>query len=45
MIGSWGDGLNELSHRFHEEWRRRPQHPRRPRPVTLNTWEAVYFDH
>lgn len=20
-------------------------HPRRPRPVTLNTWEAVYFDH
>ncbi|KRB36039.1 alpha-galactosidase [Microbacterium sp. Root180] len=44
-IGSWGDGLNELSHRFHDEWRRRPQHPRRPRPVTLNTWEAVYFDH
>ena len=26
-------------------WRQRPQHPRRPRPVTLNTWEAVYFDH
>ena len=25
--------------------RARPQHPRRPRPVTLNTWEAVYFDH
>lgn len=44
-IGSWGDGLNELSHRFHDEWRSRPQHPRRPRPVTLNTWEAVYFDH
>ncbi|MGH3704118.1 MAG: alpha-galactosidase, partial [Agromyces sp.] len=22
-----------------------PQHPRSPRPVTLNTWEAVYFDH
>ena len=20
-------------------------HPRRPRPVVLNTWEAVYFDH
>ncbi|WP_345801397.1 alpha-galactosidase [Microbacterium sp. AZCO] len=45
VIGSWGDGLTELSHRFHDEWRRRPQHPRRPRPVTLNTWEAVYFDH
>jgi len=45
VIGSWGDGLTELSHRFHDEWRSRPQHPRRPRPVTLNTWEAVYFDH
>ena len=45
VIGSWGDGLTELSHRFHGEWRQRPQHPRRPRPVTLNTWEAVYFDH
>jgi alpha-galactosidase len=45
VIGSWGDGLTELSARFHEELRARPQHPRRPRPVTLNTWEAVYFDH
>lgn len=45
VVGSWGEGLSELSHRFHDEWRRRPQHPRRPRPVTLNTWEAVYFDH
>ena len=45
VMGSWGDGLSELSHRFHDEWRARPQHPRRPRPVTLNTWEAVYFDH
>lgn len=45
VIGSWGDGLTELSARFHDEWRARPQHPRRPRPITLNTWEAVYFDH
>lgn len=45
IIGSWGDGLSELSARFHDEWRARPQHPRRPRPITLNTWEAVYFDH
>ncbi|KNY04717.1 alpha-galactosidase [Microbacterium sp. GCS4] len=45
VVGSWGDGLNELSWRFHDELRSRPQHPRRPRPVTLNTWEAVYFDH
>jgi alpha-galactosidase len=44
-VGSWGDGLNDLSRRFHDELRARPQHPRRPRPVTLNTWEAVYFDH
>lgn len=45
VIGSWGEGLTELSARFHGEWRARPQHPSRPRPVTLNTWEAVYFDH
>jgi alpha-galactosidase len=44
-LGSWGDGLNELATRFHSAWRARPQHPTRPRPVTLNTWEAVYFDH
>lgn len=43
--GSWGDGLDELAHRFHTEWRARPHHPSRPRPVTINTWEAVYFDH
>lgn len=45
LLGSWGDGLDELSARFHAEWRARPQHPTRPRPITLNTWEAVYFDH
>lgn len=43
--GSWGDGMNEFSARFHTELRARPSHPRRSRPVTLNTWEAVYFDH
>ncbi len=42
-IGSWGDGLDELAARFHDELRAREAHPRRPRPVTLNTWEAVYF--
>ncbi|MEZ0447272.1 alpha-galactosidase [Cellulomonas sp. ICMP 17802] len=45
VVGSWGDGLSEVAHRFHDEWRRRPAHPRRARPITLNTWEAVYFDH
>lgn len=44
-LGSWGNGLNALSKRFHDELRARQHHPFRPRPVTLNTWEAVYFDH
>lgn len=44
-IGSWGDGLDAFAGRFHDEVRMRPQHPSRPRPVTLNTWEAVYFRH
>lgn len=44
-LGSWGHGLDELSARFHQDLRARTQHPRRARPVTLNTWEAVYFDH
>lgn len=45
VVASWGDGLTELSARLHEDLRARPHHPTRPRPVTLNTWEAVYFDH
>ena len=44
-LGSWGYGLDELSARFHDDLRARPHHPSRPRPVTLNTWEAVYFNH
>jgi alpha-galactosidase len=44
VYGTWGDGLNDLSARLHEYVRARPTHPARPRPVTLNTWEAVYFD-
>jgi alpha-galactosidase len=44
VYGAHGDGLDELSGRFHEFLRARPRHPRSPRPVTLNTWEAVYFD-
>lgn len=38
-------GLDEVSVRFHRYLRSRPQHPRSPRPVIANTWEAVYFDH
>ncbi|MGH8938070.1 MAG: glycoside hydrolase family 36 N-terminal domain-containing protein, partial [Actinomycetes bacterium] len=40
-----GDGLDGLSDRLHRRIRSRPSHPIRPRPVVLNTWEAVYFDH
>ncbi|AKU16451.1 alpha-galactosidase [Luteipulveratus mongoliensis] len=43
--GAYGDGITEASARFHTYLRSRPQHPRRERPVTINTWEAVYFDH
>ncbi|MDA0566327.1 alpha-galactosidase [Streptomonospora sp. S1-112] len=39
------DGLDGLSARLHGSLRARPRHPVRPRPVVLNTWEAVYFDH
>jgi alpha-galactosidase len=44
LYGSYGHGLDDLSARFHRYLRGRPQHPRSPRPVILNTWEAVYFD-
>ncbi|WNI19392.1 alpha-galactosidase [Actinacidiphila sp. ITFR-21] len=40
-----GDGLDGLADRFHTLLRSRPAHPRGPRPVILNSWEAVYFDH
>ena len=40
-----GQGLDGLADRFHALLRARPAHPRRPRPVILNSWEAVYFDH
>ncbi len=41
-------GLNGLAAHFHAELRRRlswPQGQMAPRPVHLNTWEALYFDH
>jgi len=38
-------GLNAMSTSFHDRLRARPNHPRLPRPIHLNTWEAVYFDH
>jgi alpha-galactosidase len=45
QYGSYATGLDELAGRFHRWLRSRPGHPRRPRPVVINTWEAVYFDH
>jgi alpha-galactosidase len=44
LYASWGEGLDAFSDRFHEHLRARETHPRRERPVLLNTWEAVYFD-
>jgi alpha-galactosidase len=40
-----GTGLTAASQQFHRFARSLPAHPSRPRPVLLNTWEAVYFDH
>ncbi len=45
LYASYGNGLDEASARIHRALRARPGHPAVGRPVTLNTWEAVYFDH
>lgn len=45
QYGSWGDGLDELAGRFHRHLRASAGYPKTTRPVILNTWEAVYFDH
>lgn len=45
LFGSWGEGLNQVAARFHGYVRGLDSHPSSPRPVTLNAWEAVYFDH
>ncbi|WP_314148525.1 alpha-galactosidase [uncultured Leifsonia sp.] len=39
------EGLDGLAGRLHRRLRARPAHPSTPRPLTLNSWEAVYFDH
>jgi alpha-galactosidase len=38
-------GLTPATWGFHRAARRSPAHPDSPRPVLVNTWEAVYFDH
>ena len=46
VVAVWSDaGLTPATQRFHRRLRARPGHPTRPRPVLINTWEAVYFDH
>lgn len=39
------DGIDGMTDRLYRWLRARPQHPSTPRPLTLNVWEAVYFDH
>ena len=39
------EGLDGVSAAFHSHLRAREVHPKRPRPLTLNMWEALYFDH
>ncbi|TCD54196.1 alpha-galactosidase [Alloscardovia theropitheci] len=46
VYGSYGVGLNEVAQRFHAFVRQmHPNFATKPRPVILNTWEAVYFEH
>ncbi|KRC60950.1 alpha-galactosidase [Agromyces sp. Root81] len=45
VYGIYGAGLDDSAKRMHRHLRARPQHPGSVRPVTLNVWEAVYFDH
>jgi alpha-galactosidase len=40
-----GNGLDGLAGCYHRFLRARAQHPASPRPLVLNTWEALYFDH
>lgn len=45
IYASYGHGLDAVAGRFHRFLRARESHPSTTRPVTLNVWEAVYFDH
>ncbi len=38
-------GLDGISEAFYAWFRARGNHPATPRPVVLNVWEAVYFNH
>ena len=45
VYGSYGAGLDEVARRFHRHLRARERRVPADRPVTLNVWEAVYFEH
>jgi alpha-galactosidase len=48
IIASYSSqGLDGITHNYYSYIRARKKHPTniRPRPLTLNMWEAVYFDH
>src|SRR5690606_34217175 len=45
VYAAYGDGLDASAGRFHDFLRARESHPRTARPVVMNVWEAVYFDH
>ena len=45
IYGSYGEGIDGVGRRFHHHLRARTRNRTTPRPVVLNTWEAVYFDH
>ena len=46
LIASYSrEGLDGIAARHHGSLRSRAQHPKRPRPLTLNMWEAIYFAH
>lgn len=45
VYGIYGNGLDDSARRMHRHLRARENHPKTVRPVTLNVWEAVYFEH
>ncbi len=45
LYAAYGVGHDGVSARFHRMLRARTRHPASVRPVVMNVWEAVYFDH
>jgi alpha-galactosidase len=47
LYAGYGEGLDGIAHRFHDWLRSTPAYAARTkaRPVTMNTWEAVYMEH